>query len=107
LHLRRGDDGRLVVRRGAEATGDIEAPVARRVSAASPSGKPPPRAEVSAPLAAAIEGCAAEFGWVVPEFVASRLGAPCPPDELGRGIAALAAARGWPCDEHGWYQAAP
>jgi 5-methylcytosine-specific restriction endonuclease McrA len=117
LHLRRGDDGQLIVRRGVGAACDFHEPVARRASGVRsfPSGRrrghgeicPEVSAQVSAPLAAAIEGCAAEFGWVVPEFVASRLAAPCPPDDLGRAIAAVAAARGWPRDDDGWYRAAP
>jgi hypothetical protein len=110
LHVRRGADGTLLVRRGAETAGEIEAPMARRPPGASASGRltarPQVSAEVSAPLAAAIDGCAAEFGWVVPEFVANRLAVPCPRDDLLRAMAAVAAARGWPCDGDGWYRSA-
>ncbi len=117
LQLFRAPDGAIIVQRGAapkntrahatHATHVDHAPHAppvdhTRAATSTVSATP----AIPAPLAAAIEGCAAEFGWVVPAFVAHRLHAPCPADVLAHAIATIAAARGWPPNDDGWYQCA-
>jgi 5-methylcytosine-specific restriction endonuclease McrA len=77
LHLGRTPDGAVVVHRGA-APKDTWARTTHTTHTTQATDVDQPRATpvISAPITAAVEGCAAEFGWVVPAFVAQRLAVP-------------------------------